>query len=1009
MNKLFKKGLVSLAAASVLATGAVAGDTDYSGSNAEFNTTKDGNFAVILNGQTAKADNVYLYLNNDVNTNDKNLTAGTKLYIELPEKVTFDSEPFVRASENIFKDSAGAATDAKTATVYTTATGKQRAYVETDVNASDDNISLVFEDIYLTVADDYTTGTKDVNVSFGSVWADGTVSTIDESKNQDIATVAKELAKDPIYLKDDALVTADNYDVNVKNYGIVSGGDGKDITLLFTVAAGESSGDVIDITLPSYASFVASSVPEAAVLTDVKDVTDLSDANKTDVTVSVSGAGDNNNTLRITLNGSTVEPTEVEVIISTTDINITTTQTSGTDLVANVEGNATLVNGVTSFTLATMREPNAVVTVKETRNDQNITRGAGNGYQMNLVSIKESFVDDLNSSTFKITLSDGAKFDANNTGPDGKKYSIETSPITGKTSLEINATSLTTGSILDEVVLDLNITVPEDFTGDAVYATIEKDKNNKIETKTVKVANVVNPAVTLDTNITDLKVGIGSTQIMRLDINETYYGSIQIKDSGDNRVYVKAVSCAEINENGTGPTNAGNGTQNGLVLQSGVSIDKSTFRYTINAESKGGPANTYLDLNITVPSTCNVGDKVQLKLVHEDGTEWGPVTLATVGNAAVATAKDVNVTISGDSAIQTLGTLNIKEQWAGALDRGVFSIKAPVGVEFVSADIAVANSQITEGVKGGLGNRVYTFSSAGGSATAIDANITLKGYVSADVTGPIEFEVVDYNATDPNAQDKDTGLVPTKVVLSYATSDGTVPTPTLTADKTSVEEGTEQNITLTCTGTGYGTTSITADANNPSSITLNGSTVTVSADAVAGDTASFTCTETLGGKESAASDAVSIEVKAAAPAEVDPKAEVEDAVVAAGEMPVNGYFTMYDFNGDGTQDYNDWAYTVASNGNTYQLLGNPSTENDLFGWKATDVTVDGKDWLMVHYGTGSLDWLVFKEDCSSVYKLAGAAADGTFSYDVNGDGTTDANDKLDLTCTVSDGKVTFSK
>ena len=139
-----------------------------------------------------------------------------------------------------------------------------------------------------------------------------------------------------------------------------------------------------------------------------------------------------------------------------------------------------------------------------------------------------------------------------------------------------------------------------------------------------------------------------------------------------------------------------------------------------------------------------------------------------------------------------------------------------------------------------------------------------------------------------------------------------------------------------------------------------------------------------------------------------PKAEVEAAVVEAGEMDVNGYFAKYDFNADGVQDYNDWAYTVASNNNTYQLLGNPSNDTNLFGWKAADVTVDGKDWLMVHYGAGSLDWLVFKEDCSSVYKLSGANADGTFSYDVTGDGATDANDKLNLTCTVTDGKVTFT-
>jgi hypothetical protein len=139
----------------------------------------------------------------------------------------------------------------------------------------------------------------------------------------------------------------------------------------------------------------------------------------------------------------------------------------------------------------------------------------------------------------------------------------------------------------------------------------------------------------------------------------------------------------------------------------------------------------------------------------------------------------------------------------------------------------------------------------------------------------------------------------------------------------------------------------------------------------------------------------------------DPIAAVEDAIVAAGTVNIDGYFKKYDFNQNNAYDPNDWAYKVVSNGNTYQLLGTTPTDTNPFGWKAVDVSVDEPyDYYFVHYGSGAFDWAVVKPDCSAVYKLAGAKADNTFSYDVDGDGV---NDQLNLTCTISGTQITFSK
>jgi len=135
--------------------------------------------------------------------------------------------------------------------------------------------------------------------------------------------------------------------------------------------------------------------------------------------------------------------------------------------------------------------------------------------------------------------------------------------------------------------------------------------------------------------------------------------------------------------------------------------------------------------------------------------------------------------------------------------------------------------------------------------------------------------------------------------------------------------------------------------------------------------------------------------------------EVEKEIVNAGKMEIGGYFVRYDFDKDGKADsYNDWAYVVNSTKKVYQLLANAPTQNNIFGWKAVDVTIDdlSNGWIMSHYGDGSLDWVLFSSDCTKVYKLAGSTDMGTFSYDVDNDGVVD---RLNLECFMNGSKVLF--
>jgi hypothetical protein len=119
---------------------------------------------------------------------------------------------------------------------------------------------------------------------------------------------------------------------------------------------------------------------------------------------------------------------------------------------------------------------------------------------------------------------------------------------------------------------------------------------------------------------------------------------------------------------------------------------------------------------------------------------------------------------------------------------------------------------------------------------------------------------------------------------------------------------------------------------------------------------------------------------------------IDNAVVkdniADKEYSIMGTFSEYDFNKDGITAASDWVYKDSYG--YAQLLGNPPTENNAFGWK--DISFSGKlvaNWYLFPLGSdvdgdGSqkYDWIIISADSNNkqVYKLSGSTDQGTFRY-----------------------------
>ena len=138
--------------------------------------------------------------------------------------------------------------------------------------------------------------------------------------------------------------------------------------------------------------------------------------------------------------------------------------------------------------------------------------------------------------------------------------------------------------------------------------------------------------------------------------------------------------------------------------------------------------------------------------------------------------------------------------------------------------------------------------------------------------------------------------------------------------------------------------------------------------------------------------------------------EIEKAVLDNnnGKYDITGYFAPYTFSSD---TKSNWTFTFANGAGTYQLLGDIENGIGVFGWVEKDVKPNPPAYYMVQYESTPFGWLIFNIDdqknCKNVYKLAGQdPVSKSFSYDIDGDGTTDV--LSDLECKVyNDNSVEF--
>ncbi len=117
---------------------------------------------------------------------------------------------------------------------------------------------------------------------------------------------------------------------------------------------------------------------------------------------------------------------------------------------------------------------------------------------------------------------------------------------------------------------------------------------------------------------------------------------------------------------------------------------------------------------------------------------------------------------------------------------------------------------------------------------------------------------------------------------------------------------------------------------------------------------------------------------------------------------VNGAFYQYDFNRDGQIQRDDWIYIDLTTKEVYQLLGNPPSNNNAFGWRRltelpADLNLENVSGLFI-YLDFSLDqnrafswiYLGFFGNDAYLFKLMGASANGDFVYlDLDCDGLPD--------------------
>jgi len=122
--------------------------------------------------------------------------------------------------------------------------------------------------------------------------------------------------------------------------------------------------------------------------------------------------------------------------------------------------------------------------------------------------------------------------------------------------------------------------------------------------------------------------------------------------------------------------------------------------------------------------------------------------------------------------------------------------------------------------------------------------------------------------------------------------------------------------------------------------------------------------------------------------------------LAGREFQATGALLPYDFNKNYTLEYNDWIYISLRSLNIYQLLGNPPTNSNVFGFKKLDIPLNIENvqpagyFIYINFPRDRdkrFSWLYLERETLNLYKLVGKTENNRFKYlDIDDDGIPDS-------------------
>jgi len=520
---------------------------------------------------------------------------------------------------------------------------------------------------------------------------------------------------------------------------------------------------------------------------------------------------------------------------------------------------------------------------------------------------------------------------------------------------------------------DIKLNIPSDANdGDMIVMEFGYCKDvvcNTKFSKTVEVAKVVKNPANVELNATDVTAYANGSDLSGLFGLDINETVAGALAAGSTIELTLDNGVFKAENNMTGDTRILSSTE------PAISDDNKSLTFTVTTASSSA-VNMYFDLPDISIGGLKAGDTINLSV---SGAISADFKLATLQSTATTTTLESIVPQEADGSTEvTLGGIKFAEgSYKSGLSNGQFKI--------VSEDGKLSLKGAKYKYKDTSGNWSTVADLSCNNAESVTyINDTMTCTLAGTDTNRVDEIIVYPKAIVKATAEADT-LASVKIVnVSAGVADTSglkvayvgTELPALTVDNDTVDVEIDGSATVTLSGV-IGTVSATDDNDNIT-VTVDGDTATIKADADAteGDTATVTFTDSLTGKTAT----VTVSVKAAAPA------TVVDALLETGSYTINGTFSPYDF-ADAETAF-DWAY-VTTSGNVYQLQGNTPSDNDVFGWKAVDVKVpeSTNSWYMISLGdwdndgSTKFDWALVKPDGSRVYKLGGVSDTGNFVYE----------------------------